>query len=180
MPNHITNEIAVTCNPLAALRIVAGITSINLEKRDLRVNFDRLIPQPLHVYHGNLSGTDERDFPLNWNSWNRAHWGTKWNAYDTNLQYRQGVLYIVFDTAWSPPRPFVVAFYNKFKRPFRFSSFDEGWNFALIEEWGKHGFDDDRYSVRLLDHNNDDDYPDFCELCLRLKGYDPRLEDEEE
>ena len=175
MPNHVTNEINVKCNPLVALRISLAIG--NISRNNIEVDFNRLIPSPPHVYRGNLSGQDERDFPLNWHTWNSENWGTKWNAYNSHLSYKGGNLVILFDTAWRTPRPFICAFANKFKMPFVLHSFDEGWNFALTEVWGK---DAQRMTVRNLDHKNEMEYELLCDMCLRLKGYDPRERDEEE
>lgn len=36
-----------------------------------------------------------------WYDWRRPHWGTKWNAYDVEVEGNQ----IFFNTAWSTPEP---------------------------------------------------------------------------
>ena len=42
---------------------------------------------------------------LNWYDWNRKHWGTKWNAYESKLD---GDV-LRFETAWSAPHPVLEA-----------------------------------------------------------------------
>jgi hypothetical protein len=44
----------------------------------------------------------------NWYDWSVAHWGTKWNATDTQVERDRLAgrsVEIRFDTAWSPPTP---------------------------------------------------------------------------
>jgi hypothetical protein len=50
----------------------------------------------------------------NWYDWNCANWGTKWDAYDSEIisEHYDGdiaELTVTFDTAWAPP----VDFYNE-------------------------------------------------------------------
>lgn len=47
---------------------------------------------------------------VHWYGWNCEHWGTKWDAYSLEEWDNRGdVAEIQFDTAWSPPRPWLVA-----------------------------------------------------------------------
>lgn len=49
----------------------------------------------------------DKDKPwFNWYDWHCDHWGTKWNACDTEID---GDDCIRFDTAWSSPRPIFLA-----------------------------------------------------------------------
>ncbi len=47
---------------------------------------------------------------IHWYGWNCEHWGTKWNAYgDGEWDNRGDVAEIQFETAWSPPTPWLAA-----------------------------------------------------------------------
>ena len=102
MPNHVTNAIEFANQEdfeLAKTKLLNG---------DGYVDFELLVPQPPNVYLGNTSREDEQDFgTFNWYDWNRANWGTKWNAYDSSAEEETRI--IRFDTAWSPPYPILTA-----------------------------------------------------------------------
>lgn len=47
---------------------------------------------------------------VDWYSWNLDNWGTKWDAYDVQVERQDDtVLWIGFNTAWSPPVPVIHA-----------------------------------------------------------------------
>ena len=103
-------------------------------------DFETLVPPPAQVYRGNLSLQEDEDFKCNWSTWNRANWGTKWNAYNSCLTTdgdagTRGDTVVVFDTAWTVPYPIVAAFANTLKIPFEHRYFDEGEGFWGIERW---------------------------------------------
>lgn len=164
MPNHVTNKIVFSAE--YAEKIFAE-TSI-----DGNFNFKTLVPQPPHVYQGGLGELEEEDFPINWLSWNRENWGTKWNCYDTKYSINGENAEILFDTAWSAPYPVIVAFANRFQIPFTHKYFDEGHNFWGTERW----VFADGYACRAGKFYSRDE--DKQALCIELKGYDPEAEDE--
>lgn len=172
MPNHVTNHIGFSAHWMQARYIVNSILN---DRRE--VDFSTLIPVPMHVYHGNLSREDDRDFPINWDAWNRSEWGTKWNAYSTRINICGNSVDIYFDTAWSPPRPFITAFFNRWGIPFVFESYCEGGNFAIREDWGR----SDRPFIgsgRLSCTDYSDaasgtaEFDVLADMALRLKGFD--------
>ncbi len=164
MPNHVTNCITVK-----------GITKEQVKElfgsEDRDFDFQRLIPCPDHIYRGHISGDDEKDFGGNtWLHWNNRNWGTKWNCYEVHIKETEDGLEIKFNTAWSVPYPPVIAFAQKLKKhSFLFEYFDEGWNFWGREEWVE--------GKRFSKIQDDESIRD--ELCLKLKGYDPKDEEEE-
>lgn len=100
MPNNVTTKIkfyGIQSNIDKVLLLIEG-------NGGERIDFDKLIPMPDHIYRGNL-GEEERQLhgANNWYDWRIENWGTKWNAYDTSLN--KDVNTIVFDTAWSCPFP---------------------------------------------------------------------------
>lgn len=134
MPNHVTNK--MTFDATSAEMVFAQCCP------DGRFNFSTLIPEPAHIYHGNLSADDRKDFPCNWLTWSSDNWGTKWNAYSCEKGVIDGKAFIQFDTAWSPPYPVMAAFANRFQIPFEHRYFDEGHNFWGIDTWGCELHDD--------------------------------------
>jgi len=101
------------------------------------LDFNRLIPTPIHVYHGNIGEAEEKDFPANWYTWNIEHWGTKWNACSSSYEVMLATdnLVIEFSTAWKVPYPVIVAFANQFKIPFELRYCEDGSAFWGIEKW---------------------------------------------
>ena len=162
MPNYVTNKIEFDCSQEQAEAIFTAIQT------DGVFDFNTLIPTPLHVYQGDLGTEEDEDFPVNWHTWNRENWGTKWNSTGSKVDWNNGHASIEFDTAWNVPRPIAVAFGNKFKIDFILKYFDEGSNFWGIEEYKVRpkGFIT-RKSKRLSDE------VDRITLCVELKGDNP-------
>jgi hypothetical protein len=135
-----------------------------------RVDFNTLIPTPLHIYQGNLGSEDEKDFGDNtWSEWNRDCWGTKWNACNPDkLKWEDGKASIEFDTAWSVPYSVIVAFGNKFLIPFTLKYFDEGHNFWGIEEYVPN---DTKTSIRRKVKKGSLE-EERRSLHIELRGYD--------
>ena len=166
MPNHVTHKLIFAEDK--AVEVFATCCP------EGRFDFRTLVPQPPHIYLGDLSSEHEKDFHCNWMSWNRENWGTKWNAYDQICGIESGKSFIKFDTAWSVPYPVLSAFANKFGIPFEHRYFDEGYNFWGIEEWKVENGLVSREMARKS--HEDDKIP----LCVELKGYDPARDDEED
>lgn len=171
MPNHVTHKILFDASK--ADEVFAAVCPSG------RFDFETLVPTPLHVYQGGLSREDEQDFPINWNSWNRENWGTKWNCYSQESGIENGRAFIKFDTAWSVPYPILAAFANKFNIPFEHRYYDEGQNFWGIETWGTDQYDTKDTPVHRITKRKDN--PDDVKVpCLELKGYDPDADDDDD
>jgi len=101
------------------------------------IDFNRLVPQPPNIYFGDISGEDEEDFQINWDSWRRENWGTKWGAAYGKAFVECGCAVIEFCTAWTVPYPILAAFNNLFPdMQFTHTYHDEMDNFWGHEEWG--------------------------------------------
>lgn len=169
MPNHVTNKIEFEVgSDVEAEQMVAELT------KDGCVDFNALIPRPLHIYRESTTGNDDKDFGANtWHEWNSANWGTKWNAYNGKVEHEAGTgkVVLTFDTAWRVPYPFIIAFANKygsrFLAGFTHKYFDEGHNF-----WGQ-----DEWEGELRKRRERDNEDMKRALCIELKDYDP-AEDE--
>ena len=65
-----------------------------------QLNFHSLVPIPAEVL---AAGYQRAGY-----DWERTHWGCKWGAcHATVADHRAGELVYSFDTAWSPPLPFL-------------------------------------------------------------------------
>lgn len=166
MPNHVSHKLTFSADEAECVFTACC--------PDGKFDFNTLIPGPPHIYHGNLSAEDHQDFPLNWNTWNNANWGTKWNAYVSTCHVDGHNAIILFDTAWSVPYPVLAAFANKFGIPFEHRYFDEGHNFWGIEEWIN------ERGVTYRNVKRASCAEDKNALCIELKGYDPDAEEDSE
>lgn len=67
--------------------------------------FEKIVPMPENIYRGNVGPEERAKYGKdNWYDWSYAHWGTKWDACESNVQD----LTVVFETAWSCPTPVLV------------------------------------------------------------------------
>jgi hypothetical protein len=102
MPNYCDNALIVKFdkNNTEQVDYIKRMVA-SAEKGEL-LNFLRPIPE------------NEKD---NWYKWCVANWGTKWDIdyYSHDLEIQDGVLYMNFNTAWSPPIQAVQELNDKFK-----------------------------------------------------------------
>lgn len=99
-----------------------------------------------------------------WYDWCCAHWGTKWNAYDSEWDKRQNV--IEFDTAWSCPLPVLEKLgYICDQYDVRFegmwSDENAGSNVGTFES---NYFNEGIWSVRYIENGSDEAYEIYGEL----------------
>lgn len=112
MPNHVTNRI----------RISATIGLDEFKKKisgeNGAIDFASIIPEPDNLFKDNLGAKEREQCAVegrpNWYDWNSDNWGTKWNAYDINIESEWDggdccEMEIHFDTAWSAPFPIIEA-----------------------------------------------------------------------
>ena len=106
---------------------------------------------------------------LDWYEWSIANWGTKWDAYSIRVEETDDKLIYQFDTAWSPPTPFIEKMVETFQMlDFEHWYFDEGHNF-----WGIAC-----YSAGEQVVTRESLEEDMKPLCIELKGYDPDAEED--
>ena len=127
MPNHVTNRI-IFKGPQS---IVDAICTEHC------IDFQKIVPFPVTMYRGDLSDGDSKDFPINWLSWGRENWGTKWNAYSGTVETTGDCHVLTFDTAWAPPFPVLAAFANIYQTPFEHRYAGEGEMIWGVDVWGK-------------------------------------------
>ena len=136
MPNHVSNEIRIICDDEKTYdefkKLVTG--------EDREFDFDRIIPQPDDINpdldhnkkdfgHGLTTSTTD------WYNWRLSNWGTKWNAYEIEVDWDEEYkecIEINFQTAWSPPEPIYFKLDEIFGERISVNWFcrDEGDNFC--------------------------------------------------
>lgn len=132
MPNHVVNEIIFRGVDAAAQEAILS-RCINAEGK---VDFEMLVPTPINLWLGNVGQKHEKAFGTTALDWSRTHWGTKWNAYGHKPTERTAdTLILRFETAWSPPYPWIIAVFNTFKRSFEHNWLDEGRDRGVAGRW---------------------------------------------
>lgn len=123
MPNHVVNEIIFEgLKAGQAADLLAGLCDA-----EQNADFSILLPPPLNSWPGSVGTKHEKAFPTNHLDWCRQNWGTKWGAYSSKpTEITETTLILRFQTAWSPPRGWLLAIFNRFKLSFRYNWLDEG------------------------------------------------------
>lgn len=129
MPNHVINEIIFRDLDVSQR---AGILTM-VRNGAGEVDFGILVPKPLNLWDGSADQNHEKKFKRIGLDWARENWGTKWNAYghDEGGKYQSiactdDTVTVTFQTAWSPPYPWIAALFNFFKLPIEHNWFGEG------------------------------------------------------
>jgi len=95
MPNYVYNEMSVYGKKQKLNEFKKHVAGKNRSG----FGFENIIPKP-----NDTSSWADEFFP-GWNNWSCENWGTKWNAWDTELTEEKNYLRYTFTTAWSPPFP---------------------------------------------------------------------------
>jgi hypothetical protein len=102
MPNHCYNHLSITAPNIGEI-----ITLLRNDEGD-PLSFDRVVPMP-EPFRSGAPG---------WYEWSVENWGTKWDAYNFDSPDEPTIegdtATWTFDTAWSPPQPFVRALAARF------------------------------------------------------------------
>lgn len=130
MPNHVGNSIIVSGPEDEISRLVSRHFRMRWPEGDdeegmLEFDFDTVIPiDPATVYPLG---------DLDYSAANRKRWGTKWNAYDTEIVFRRpGYLNFEFNTANNIPEPVYRELGRRFPRlEFNIAAIDPGLWWAV-------------------------------------------------
>lgn len=122
------------------------------EDRHLYLDFEKFVPYPKvakeqEESRRNIEAMKEKgentnkqeilhkltygNMEFGWNDWRCMNWGTKWNAkWTKSPEEKQNRLVYVFDTAWSPPIPIVIAMSEMFPNlNFKLKYYEQGMCF---------------------------------------------------
>ena len=119
MPNWVFNNITVYGDDKKLDKVQNRLKAEYKGVENGDVNFLNFIAPPEENWEEyntvgvpGLSTEDKENHPVfNWYDWNCENWGTKWNACESNVNLIKKELFISFETAWSPPRQFMDAFF---------------------------------------------------------------------
>lgn len=146
MPNHVYNTVTVTGKKQAISRFKRHFKQKNSETI---IDFETIIPMPEKVFRGDL-GNKEKEIhgENNWYDWSRKHWGTKWNAYDQEIDDETDTsITFKFCTAWGFPEP-VIKKLVKLNKTLEFDGQAHEESDAFNLEWsGKAGI------MKVWDHD---------------------------
>ena len=137
MPNHCTNELRIT-GPKADLdqfRADAATFERNWDPEDTSdphpslLNFEAGSPYPKEGEDGfELRGKNDK-----WYDWRVTNWGTKWNAYDVDINVTDIGMTYNFTTAWSPPIPWLMEVTERYPTlKFMLAYFEGGCDFCGV------------------------------------------------
>lgn len=116
MPNWCDNTLVINGEPERVTEFLEIIKS-----EDAVIDFDTLVPMP-SALRGRKSPDDQG--AVTWYEWSVENWGTKWNACDAYIDEEgKGDAVILFQTAWSPPVPWI----EKVIKYFPWLSFELWW-----------------------------------------------------
>ena len=117
MPNHCYNQLEVTGDE-KQLQIFVEKSLTKYDDGEDRFTFNGTHPMPkeLDITKGTQTVEEKAQAIINianhnyadWYEWHVGEWGTKWDAYETNIQHNETDYFVVsFDTAWAPPTTWV-------------------------------------------------------------------------
>jgi len=122
MPNHCSNSLAVHGPTEAVQKFIEDNKGIEVgpdfgladgEVRELPLSFERAIPTPDQSRFKDMDYKQIKDEPDYWYNFRVQSWGTKWNAYETDLDVRDNgdgtsTAFYMFETAWAPPEAWLT------------------------------------------------------------------------
>jgi hypothetical protein len=107
MPNHVTNKIRISAD-MGLEDLKKLISGDNGE-----IDFNTIIPESEECTKSlDWKPGDSPEQDMTWYDEHCTRWGTKWNAYDINVENEWdggdcSEMEIHFDTAWAPPHPVI-------------------------------------------------------------------------
>jgi hypothetical protein len=150
MPNHTTNEVEISGDEEIIAEVIKLMTKKHEGSEIEDVTFSKIIPSPDWDTTPNENGelpteveeikNKEGDvvmsvkrFPCGktddrWYNWNIKNWGTKWDAYNTDIYEDETSVHMSFQTAWAPP----VEVAQELRK--RFKSVEIKWMFNQEED----------------------------------------------
>ena len=134
MPNHCENDLTVTGDKKELSRfkeLAKGACPFPFENEEQPLYCHQFIPAPKEAVEDyNNIGYD----------WCIANWGSKWGAYDVELQEDEAELFYTFNSAWSPILPVVKKMAEMFPEltfDYRYYEGGMGFHGVLRIEKGK-------------------------------------------
>ena len=121
MPNWCQNYLTVSITDKSTMENLNDFIRYNNSEQS-SLDFNKLIPMPEEIRNTNSPNNSETKQELvdkygvdNWYEWSIKNWGTKWNT-DSEMIVQNNVTSVkyIFDTAWSPPIPWIMKLIEKY------------------------------------------------------------------
>jgi len=128
MPNYIINKLQV----IGELDKVEEVMDfIRSDDGECRMDFQKIVPIPPHIYNGNIGKLEEELFGEDtWYGWCPKYWGSKWNAICKEDAARCTEDTVYFQTAWNGVPKLIFLLSAKFdcELVYAFADEDRGYN----------------------------------------------------
>ena len=141
MPNIITNKLVVSAKTEAEIEsFLSAIIGVDRDEI-LVIDFERIVPMP-------QCGS------IDWYDWRLSNWGTKWNAYDTDIDcYCDGSVELYFYTANHGAIPVIKKLVEVFPNlEFIYKYADEDLSYNCGEAYGVDG----NFSFKCAEDGSDE------------------------
>lgn len=101
MPNHVENRLKINGNEKQIKEVKEFLKSKYKDGEERNIDFNKITPMPKWVFNKDLGRKEEEKYGKEncWYEWSIKNWGTKWNAYKSNLKDKDNT--IRFMTAWN-------------------------------------------------------------------------------
>lgn len=135
MPNHVENRLKIIGNIEQIKEVKEFLKGKYNDGTDHNIDFNKITPMPKWVYNKNLSYQDEEKYGKEncWLDWSIRNWGTKWNAYQSDLDDEENT--IRFMTAWNGVPELIKKLgyiFPKMEFEYAWASEDFGYTVGLI------------------------------------------------
>lgn len=136
MPNHVENRLIIKGSKEQIEEVKDFLKGKYNDGTDHNIDFNKITPMPKWVFNENLSSKDEKKYGKEncWLEWSIKNWGTKWNAYQSDLKDEENI--IRFMTAWNgvPELMKKLGFiFPKLEFEYAWASEDFGYTVGLIK-----------------------------------------------
>lgn len=123
MPNHVENRLKIIGDKEKILKVKDFLKSKWNDGTERNIDFNKITQMPKWVFHNDLRSKDEEKYGKEncWLDWSLKNWGTKWNAYESNLEDEEDT--IRFSTAGNG----VPELITKLGRIFEDIEFEYAW-----------------------------------------------------